>query len=62
MATYGQHECMYMDNDVTIDRWAGDWYYTVHVEIDNTEDTQEYKTQIKFCPFCGEELNYCTLQ
>lgn len=56
MADYGIHECMYMDEDVTIDRTSGNWWINIPIVIEGKEDTQIEERMIKFCPFCGEEL------
>ena len=56
MSKYGIHECMYMDEDTTIDRASGNWWLNLKVEIEGEDDTQIKEIIIKFCPFCGENL------
>ena len=56
MSTYGIHECMYMDKDITIQKFQGDWYMFVPNEEEPEADDRWI--WIKYCPFCGEQLEH----
>lgn len=56
MAKYGIHTCLYMEENITIDKWGGDWYMTLPVENLDTDETTLNEYKIRYCPFCGEDL------
>lgn len=57
MPTYGQHICLYLEKDVTIEKWAGNWFIFFLVKMKESNETELGEFIIRFCPFCGEKLD-----